>query len=72
MASETVTLSIVVKILPSLMANIGIGNLYLIYSTISAGFLTAVYFILPETLGLSLEEIESLFRGKSIAPSPAA
>ena len=68
MATEPIILSIVIKLLPTLMVTIGVGNLFLAYSGICLAFLFTVYFILPETLGLSLEEIETLFRAKKVAP----
>ena len=68
MATQPVALCVVIKVLPSVIVNIGMANLYLIYSGICLAFLITVYFILPETLGLSLQEIESLFKEKKVEP----
>ena len=59
---EPIVLYIVVKILPTLYSWLGMSYLFIIYSGITATFLTVVFIFMPETYGLSLEQIEELFR----------
>lgn len=47
--------------LPNVQAEIGISNMYLLFSAVSFVALTSFYFTVPETKGKSLEEIEALF-----------
>lgn len=51
---------IVVKFTPSALANIGYRT-YIIFAVFNFCWLPVIYFFLPETKGLVLEEIDALF-----------
>lgn len=56
---------IVVKIYPSLIVGIGAFGTFMFYGLFSAAGTLFVYFLLPETKGKTLAEIEEYFGGKS-------
>ena len=59
-----------VKLVPDLnimLANYGLFYLYSICCVILG---IAIYFVMPETTGLSLEEIEEIYRSKAKAKKP--
>ncbi|OJJ48030.1 hypothetical protein ASPZODRAFT_115447 [Penicilliopsis zonata CBS 506.65] len=62
-ASNWLFNGIVVTVTPSGLANIG-WRYYLIWIVLNASFVPIVYFLYPETKGLSLEEIDHIFEGK--------
>ncbi|XP_049881510.1 facilitated trehalose transporter Tret1-like [Pectinophora gossypiella] len=54
---------LVLKTFPTLSISIGIEGLYLGYALIMMYFLMVVWFMLPETKGKTLQQIEDEFRG---------
>ena len=55
---------IVSLILPYIQGTLGISNTYYLFSVISVLSVVSIYFIVPETKGKSLEEIEKIFTAK--------
>lgn len=53
---------IAIKSYPSLLQHIGNGMIFLLYGIVSLLGTLFVHFILPETKGKSLQEIENLFK----------
>lgn len=66
-ATTFATFFTVVKTAPGLMAGIGVTTTFAMYGAISLVGTAILYFILPETKGRSLQEIEERFK----APEPA-
>ena len=56
----------------NIQKNILLGNygLFYLYSTCCVILGIAIYFVMPETTGLSLEEIEEIYRSKAKAKKP--
>ena len=50
---------------PTLFDKIGIHGTFLMYSIITTSVGILSFFIMPETSGMSLEEIEAMYRSKS-------
>lgn len=48
--------------------SMGLGGVYAVYGTLIAMALVACWFLLPETKGRTLQEIEEHFRGKPLVP----
>ena len=61
-AISYISLFTAVKAPPLVQENIGIEGLYLIFFGFSLLLLVIVYFCLPETFGVTLEEIEDHYR----------
>lgn len=55
---------IVIKLYPSMLTWMGNGMIFLFYGIVSLLGTIFVHFILPETKGKSLQEIENLFKDK--------
>lgn len=55
---------IVIKLYPSMLNWMGNGMIFLFYAAVSLLGTVVVHFILPETKGKSLQEIENLFKDK--------
>lgn len=49
---------------PAIVSGLGIHGAFLLFSSCCLANLVTVYFIMPETRGLSLEDIEDLYRVK--------
>ncbi|XP_058447708.1 facilitated trehalose transporter Tret1-2 homolog [Malaya genurostris] len=56
---------VIIKLYPTMVANMGSANVFIFYGVISIIGVMYVYHIVPETKGKSLQEIEDYFRGKS-------
>lgn len=56
---------IVIKSYPSMLNTMGNGTVFLVYAVVSLLGTVFVYFILPETKGKSLQEIENLFKRRA-------
>ena len=61
---DNISLFIAVKTVPSLIAGLGMHGAYLLYSGCCFTNLFISFFVMPETKGLSLEDIEDLYRDK--------
>ena len=55
----------VVKTVPFQVSLLTLPGAFIMYSVLTTTFLIGVYFFLPETYGLTLEQIEDIFKGKS-------
>lgn len=56
----------VLKSFPGLVDSVGLSGTYCIYAGALTYFLTVIWFLLPETKGKTLQQIEDGFRGKKI------
>jgi len=54
-------LFLAVKTVPTLMASVGVGGTFSIYCGLSLMVLFLCFFIMPETKGMSLEDIEDYY-----------
>lgn len=61
----TVTFT-VLKSFPGLVDSVGLSGTYCIYAGALTYFLTVIWFLLPETKGKTLQQIEDEFRGKKL------
>ena len=59
---DNISLFTAVKTVPSLISCLGIHGAFLLYSSCCLTNLVICFFIMPETKGLSLEEIEDLYK----------
>lgn len=57
---------VIIKLYPDMIAILGNGILFIFYGSVSLLGIIFVYFILPETKGKSLQEIEEHFRGENV------
>lgn len=58
---DNICLFVGVKTVPAVVAQIGFHGIFWFHAVTLATFILILYFIMPETRGLSLEEIEALF-----------
>ncbi|XP_011565451.3 facilitated trehalose transporter Tret1 [Plutella xylostella] len=56
------------KTFPSFLEAVGLHGTYVIYTLILAYSLSVVMYLLPETKGRTLQEIEDIFRGQPLLP----
>lgn len=56
---------IAIKMYPTMVAVLGSGAVFMMYGVISIAGTLFAYFILPETKGKTLQEIENLFKSRS-------
>lgn len=63
---------IVIKLYPSMLDAMGNGFVFVFYGSVSLVGVFFVYYILPETKGKTLEEIENSFKKKVMAPESDA
>lgn len=60
---------IVIKAYPSMLSSMGNGTIFLFYGIVSLLGTLFVHFILPETKGKTLQEIENLFKARRASDS---
>ncbi|KAI8425526.1 hypothetical protein MSG28_011352 [Choristoneura fumiferana] len=60
------TIFLVLKTFPGLISLMGLHGTYTLYSGILTACLVVTYFLLPETRGKTLQQIEEHFRGKPL------
>ena len=53
-----------VKLVPDLINALGLFGLFYLYSICCVILVFSCYFVMPETTGLSFEEIENMYRRK--------
>merc|ERR1711962_11894 len=58
---DNVFLFFAIKLVPVLMSSIGVGGLFFMYCCVVLFTVTTCFFTMPETKGLSLEEIEDYY-----------
>lgn len=58
----------IVQITPIAIENIG-WKTYIIFAILNATWVPIIYFFFPETKGLELEDVDSLFAGDDITKS---
>ena len=61
---DNVSLFISVKMVPSLMVALGMHGVFWLYSCVCFCVVAVAFFLMPETYGKTLEEIESYYRGE--------
>ena len=66
---DNLSLSLSVKMIPTFLDSIGVGGMFLMYTLFTLVALVFSYFLLPETYGLSLEDIEKMWRGSQKSES---
>ncbi|XP_049705559.2 facilitated trehalose transporter Tret1 [Helicoverpa armigera] len=66
LASVAGTMFLVLKTFPGLVASVGITGTYLVYAGLLTYCLTVIWFLMPETRGRTLQEIEDEYRGKTV------
>ena len=59
---DNVSLFAAVKVVPILISSLGIGGAFMVYSLCCLSNLIVCFFVMPETKGLSLEEIEDFYK----------
>lgn len=57
----------VLKTFPGLLGAVGLGGAYIVYAGILTYSLVVNWFLLPETIGKTLQQIEDEFRGRPLA-----
>ncbi|XP_073958555.1 facilitated trehalose transporter Tret1-like [Choristoneura fumiferana] len=62
------TMFMILKTFPGLLSSTGLHGTYAIYSVILAYGVVVTWFLLPETKGRTLQQIEEHFRGKPLVP----
>lgn len=65
-ATMSASIFIVLKTFLSLVENVGIHGAYTVYSVLLAYCLVVIWFLLPETKGRTLQQIEDEFRGRPL------
>eukprot|EP00088_Acartia_fossae_P070061 TRINITY_DN9288_c0_g1_i5.p1 TRINITY_DN9288_c0_g1~~TRINITY_DN9288_c0_g1_i5.p1 ORF type:complete len:483 (-),score=53.19 TRINITY_DN9288_c0_g1_i5:85-1533(-) len=58
---DNIALFLAVKSIPILISNIGVGGMFSIYCVLVLITLTVGFFVMPETKGMSLEDIEDFY-----------
>ena len=59
---DNISLFVGVKMVPTLISSLGIHGAFLLYSSCCLTNLIICFFVMPETKGLSLEEIEDFYK----------
>ncbi|XP_048000353.1 facilitated trehalose transporter Tret1-like isoform X2 [Leguminivora glycinivorella] len=62
--ASSASIFLVLKTFPALIFSVGLQGVYLLHSGVISAGLVVVWFLLPETKGKTLQEIEECFRGK--------
>mmetsp|Transcript_6059 Transcript_6059/g.13396 ORF Transcript_6059/g.13396 Transcript_6059/m.13396 type:complete len:551 (-) Transcript_6059:1230-2882(-) len=52
----------------SMAGGLGYSGYFLFFTVVTAGCVLYIFFLIPETQGLSLEQVSSVFQGKSLTP----
>ena len=66
---DTVSMIIVAKTVPLMVSRLGIHGTFLLYSCCCLTNIIICFFVMPETKGLTLEEIEDLYKTNTRNPS---
>ena len=62
---DNLVLFFVTKSVPSMFALLGVHGTFLLSACCATGMLLLSFFFMPETMGMTLEEIEDMYRPKS-------
>ena len=68
---DSLSLFISCKIVPTLFERMGMHGAFFMYSAVTIFVAILSFFFMPETSGLSLEEIEDMYRPQSSRAPPA-
>lgn len=68
LASFSGTFFLVLKTFTSLLNSVGMYGLYLVYGGVLTYCMIVIWWLLPETKGKTLKEIEDEFRGQPLSP----
>ena len=66
---DTVSMIIMAKTVPLMVSGLGIHGTFLLYSCCCLTNIIICFFVMPETKGLSLEEIEDFYKTNTRKPS---
>ncbi|XP_063630336.1 facilitated trehalose transporter Tret1-like [Cydia splendana] len=66
--ASAASILLVLKTFPGLISGIGLQGAYLLYTGVIVAGLAVVLFLLPETRGRTLQQIEECFRGEPFEP----
>uniref|UniRef100_A0A2A4JT91 Major facilitator superfamily (MFS) profile domain-containing protein n=1 Tax=Heliothis virescens TaxID=7102 RepID=A0A2A4JT91_HELVI len=66
LAAVAGTMFLVLKTFPGLVESVGITGTYLVYAGLLTYCLVVIWFLMPETKGRTLQEIEDEYRGKRV------
>ena len=61
---DNISLFVSVKMGPTIIASLGVGGAFMLYSCFCLTNLIISFFTMPETKGLSLEDIEDYYKNK--------
>jgi len=61
---DNISLFVSVKMGPTIISSFGVGGAFMLYSCVCLANLTVSFFTMPETKGLSLEDIEDYYKNK--------
>ena len=62
---DNLVLFFVTKSVPAMFATLGVHGTFLLSACCASGMLIVSFFCMPETTGMTLEEIEDMYRPKS-------
>jgi len=63
---DNISLFVAVKMTPSILSYLGVGGAFVLFSFFCISNLVIVFFTMPETKGLSLEDIEDNYKDKKM------
>ncbi|XP_063390076.1 facilitated trehalose transporter Tret1-like [Cydia fagiglandana] len=66
--ASAASIFLVLKTFPGLISGVGLQGAYLLYTGVIVAGLVVVLFLLPETRGRTLQQIEECFRGEPFEP----
>ena len=67
-----IVVALVLKIYPWMLRSLGLAHLFSLHGVVLVIGICFVFFLVPETRGLTLTELTTLFGGKISEPNPTA